>query len=304
MYRATCDFCRLHPAETATIPGLTEKIDTLDERLQQISVYIQYLNTSTAGHTSAKAISRAATIKQAIPILSIVQAYAYVSKDYVLKNRVKLSNSQMARMPDITLSSTFRSIADICYSILPVLQPYGLTQAMLQSFDLQLTQFRTMAMGTTVFRSKLYTARKNLTALMSEVNYLIVNEIDKLMSLLQTTSPDICNMYHTARKLEKLQHRKLSLRVSAFENNTMIPVAAVAIKIEKMEDAEQTRKYGHTEQFMRTIYTFKGGNCQVKNLPEGHYTLIALKNGYQSISLKVYITPGETTSVRFDMLHK
>lgn len=298
------DFLKSHESDIDTVPGLKDFVFLLNDKVQFIRTGVQFLETSSVGYTEAKNISRSVTESMFEPIHNMVVAYATVTKDVVLLNRVKLDKTQLGRIYDSELTSTLKSITAICQSLLTKLTPYGLTEAMLLAFDVQCKDFDAKLMGRPVLVAEQNAMKQRVDEAYAEANDLVCKNIDSLMELLKPSKPELYAEYQRLRRIEKVPYRKLELKISTFENLTEIPVPSASITIEEVEDEALAGKYGGAALVKHVKRTSTNGACTDKHLPEGRYRITAYKNGYEPITRLVYITPGETTRMRFDMQHK
>lgn len=289
----TVDLCTRKSDDFKDLPSFTNDVLRLKTVAADISKENQVLEVSTQGFTNAKNASKEILLKDLNPPLKRIQAYASVSKNQVLQQAVKLTDTKLSKIHESMLSSTCRSIFELCQANLAELQVYGLTPAMLTALENSIVDFEAKLIGTPKYKGEQKAAKQNIDRFFAEASDLLKNKLDVLAEIIKDTYPETYVEYKSSRKLVITAGRSLALKGRITEAGTGKPMAGVTVTIVKNGNGEMKAAAG--ADLSKTVKrTAAQGGFQLKSLPAGAYTITASKAGYADQSVIVYINDGET----------
>ena len=295
------DLCTRKSDDFAGLPTFNQEVTTLAGLLSSIRSQNQVLEVSTKGYTEAKNAAKEGLIAVLMPVLKRVQAYASISKDEVLKNEVKLSSSELAKMYESMLASTCRAVKQVCEAKSAVLAPYGLTEPMLRSLDDAITAFEAKLAGSPQYRGEQKAAKLTIEMYFGQGDDIIKNKLDMLAEIIKDTNPETYTEYRNARKLEMSGSRTLALKFKVHEAGSQTPVNRVKLTLTKVETEESKKKGGGSDLAKNVKFTSPLGGCQVKSLEAGSYSITATKEGFLPQTVTVFVNDGETSEVKIEM---
>jgi len=225
----TVDLCTRKSADFAGLPAFNAGVLQLGALVLTIREQNRVVEISTQGFTNAKNTSKELLVAAFLPVLKRVQAYASISKNDVLKNAVKLTNTAILKMQESMLSDTCRSIQATCQELATELAPYGLTPEMLVTLGNAITDFDTKMVGTPQYRGEQKAAKLKIDACFAEAADITKNKLDLLAEIIKDTNPGTYVEYKNSRKLELTGSRTMALKGKAVDTANGLPIEGVTL---------------------------------------------------------------------------
>lgn len=138
-------------------------------------------------------------IETTIEISSIVQKYAAESKNDELNVKVNYTKSDLELSRDTILKDVCQSILKLANENIEQLKNYGLNKEKLSAYETLINDFDTLATDPLESVKKKHEERKSVSALMVEIDELIDDSLDKLMTVYKATQTDFYETYRSAR---------------------------------------------------------------------------------------------------------
>lgn len=298
----TVDLCTRKSADFASLPTFNAEVIKIGTLVLTIREQNRILEVSAQGFTNAKNTSKEVLVAALLPVLKRVQAYASISKNDVLKNAVKLTNTTILRMQESMLSETCRSIQAICQQHATELIPYGSTPEMLTTLDNAIIDFDAKMVGTPQYRGEQKAAKLKIETSFAEAADILKNKMDMLIEIIKDTNPGTYVEYKSTRKLELTGSRTMALKGKAIDATTGKPVEGVTITISKNENGEMKAMAGGSELAKTVKRTSAKGGFQMQTLPAGTYTITATREGFAEQTVTVYVNDGEKSEVKLVMV--
>ena len=199
MYRAVAKHCNNNPAIIAAIPAFQTAITSLNTNIASILNAAQLEIQVISGITADKAQHKETLAQQASNIANAVFAYASSIANNTLKEQVKFSARKLLRIKDDLIVPTCLNIHEAANTNLAALAPYGITAAVLTSFNTAVTNY-TAAISSPRNAVSLRTAYvKDLSNLFAKTDKLLKEQLDKLSVQFKTSHTDFYNAYKSNR---------------------------------------------------------------------------------------------------------
>ena len=152
-------------------------------------------------------------IETTIEISSMIQKYAVESKNKELNVKVNYTKSDLELSRDSILKDICQLIYDLANENVEQLKSYGLNKEQLSAYDTLINEFDTLVTDPLEPVRKKQEERKSVSALMVEIDELIDDSLDKLMTVYKATHTDFYETYRSARLMGEV--KKVSMKGSS-----------------------------------------------------------------------------------------
>ena len=149
-------------------------------------------------------------IETTVEISSMIQKYAVESKNKELNIKVNYTKSDLELSRDSILKDICQSIYNLANENIEQLKSYGLEKEQLSAYETLINEFDTLATDPLEPARKKHSERNSLSALMEEIDELIDDSLDKLMTVFTATHTDFYEIYRSARLLGEV--KKVSMK--------------------------------------------------------------------------------------------
>ena len=224
---------------------------------------------------------------------------AFGHADDVLKNAVKFTDSDLAKMGDNKLAGTCRNIVALAREKQPLMAGVGLTEALIDALDTSVADFEAKLLGTPQYIGEQKAAKQKREKAINACEEIMTNDLDMIVEILKHENPETYAEYQHARKVKMMGRRTMALKIKVVESNSKNRVPGVNITIVPDTNGDALKA---TADLTKTVKrTSALGGCQVKNLPEGKYLVTAEKAGWAPQSTVVYINAGEMSTAILEL---
>ncbi len=138
-------------------------------------------------------------IEKTIEISSMIQKYATESKNEELNVKVNYTKSDLELSRDSILMDICQSIYKLANENTGQLKKYGLDKDQLSAYESLIDEFDTIITDPLEPARKKHEERKSVSSLMVEIDELIDDSLDKLMTVYKATHADFYETYRSAR---------------------------------------------------------------------------------------------------------
>jgi hypothetical protein len=187
--------------ESLGLAGLPPKLQLLIAKIAQIYAILPIQRQTTRGKTARRNELLDTMVDTALEVANAVAIHANEHKLIELAKAVDVSAPQFSRMriPDRPILA--QQIHDTAQSVLPQLEPYGVTAENLTALQAQIELAKAwLDQPRTVIRSKA-AATAQLSEVFDEIDDLLEGQIDRLMFTVRKTNPEVYADYHRARQI-------------------------------------------------------------------------------------------------------
>lgn len=207
MYIAVQRVCNKNNSIWSSLPALAATFGKFENTISGIDTQSQIQAGKTTGIAENKQKEEDEMIQASIEIAATVYAYASITGDNELKEKVSYSPSDLRNSRDTILKDICQVIHDAANNVITNLADYGKTsddliqqQKEIDDYTAILSKPRT-AIGTRA------TATSSLVDLFQQGDDLLKNQLDKLMVTYQSKEPKFYNQYQNARIIVDLGRR-------------------------------------------------------------------------------------------------
>jgi hypothetical protein len=260
---------------TETIGALSNKVNLLSE---QIAIQI----ANPTGITQAKEILRKELEESAVVIGAGTNAYAYITNNPELKERTHMAKSVLARYRDAELTNVCINLLTDCREHRADLEPYGVTDELLDKFEQKLNSFQAIMKNPTDAIGKRKAATEKIPGMLTDISDLLKNRMDNLMTAFESFAPEFVAIYFNVRKINSTGSRHLSLTISTIDAATQKPIANAKLEVVGKDIKRVSSKRGYNK---------------VANLSEGVYQLNVSNPLYRPVTVPFTVVSGETTQL-------
>lgn len=296
MLFAVRDFLILNLANIKDLPEFETKQSLLQNTILEIQRISELQKFDKTGLAREKQQLQDVLIMLTKGNSNKLTAFAKLKKDLVLLNEVKFSTSDLKRSPDSALKDLAQIIYDRAEASLDMLGGFGITRETqtvllnaINSYNASLAKPR---LGT-MEKSQ---ATKKLDILFKEGDK-ILGDIDAVINMLIIDNPNLLNGYKSARKVVVTGTNSFSLKGSAIESVTGIPLKGVTFTFAS-DNPMLAGKEIKPEVVKKTA---EKGKFVIKSLPDGTYTVKVTKTGYKEKIVRVSVPAGELASLNVEL---
>ena len=298
MSNSSYSYLSANTAITAALPNFAVYFNIILTTHGQILVVKALQEADKSGDTTTKKQLRTTLIAQAIDIARRVVAYATNINNSTLLALVDYTESDLKRSTDSNLVSICQVIRDNANSNVAALATYGVTAATITALQTSITTFNNTIPKGRVDTTDSGEATQQLVTLFKTLKTTWA-KIDKLIRMVQTAQPVFYDEYRKVRKIIETGNGSLALKVKATNALTGAPEANVTLTLVPQNGQLKTASTNGSAKIVKK--TAKGGGANVKNMPDGSYTMSAKKPGFKVVDNIINIVNGELTFVKIQM---
>lgn len=209
MFQAVETIFATNASKYAAIPIFKTAVDNFKGKVLAIQELDKSRSeTKVPVATEKKNIAEDKLIQLTLKIARVMNVYAFNVKNTQIFDQTNISKSTFYNLPDngkITLSKSISETANLHNK---TLQSYGIAQTDLK----ELTDAITFYEQQIVTPRDVTTERKEMTRalaqLFAEAKSLLIDQLDKLMSIFKESEPEFYNTYFNARNVINTAYRK------------------------------------------------------------------------------------------------
>ncbi len=271
-----------------TLAALVTGQGTLKANITAISNTSEQQKTITSGVTPDKNATRETLRNTTVINAALLYAYAVSVNDIILQTKAKLTYSDLKELKDDELGERAQTIHDEANTVIASLPPFGITAAILTSYQTLIDTYETKAPAPRAKQSQKVALTTQVKTLIKETRLLLKNSIDTLMLNFKLTDVEFYNTYKAAREI--INHGSIPTQAAGIitDSVTTNPIGGVLITVD-----------GQT--YIAT--SNPDGTYSIKIPVNGTYTIIFTKTGYQTQQItNVVITLGQTTNLNVQLI--
>ena len=281
-------------ASFTAYPGLKALIDQsiLDEQALANSQESRKRNS-----TSAKNHVKNAVVDFVLDLSSKLSAYAIVTGNRALLDKVRYKANSIKRSSDNKLVMIFESILVCAADNSAVVLEYGVTVQLLEDGAALLENFKVEMQNMLLSNSE----QKQLTAQLRQqfkTTDASLGKVDAMVKAMRANDPVMYRLYHNARRKRRNGGAKLAARCKVFDAGTRQPLAKVRISI---HNSDRSKAVAGADLMKNVKFSGNQGGFHLKSLPTGTYLFSATYSGYAEQEVTVYINEGILSKVEIPL---
>jgi Carboxypeptidase regulatory-like domain len=296
MYLAVRNFGNQNDAVAKSIPKFGSNFDLLKSTIDEIQVIGEMQGINKTGLAIDKNKLKKLLIAMAVKYSNRIAILAKSNNNDTLLKEVRLNESELGKLPGVTLKDRVQNIYDKADANIDNLSEQGITPDTQKQFLDAITAFNN-ALATP--RSGIAEKRKatqKLPVLFDTADSLI-EIMDLAARSAKDDQPDFYNGYKTSRKLVDTNTGGISLKASAKELTSGEPVHGAIFTFSHEAD-KLTGSNGTGEIIKKTT---SKGNFHIKSMKAGNYKIVVSKPGYKDKEAAVIIADGERSDLNVEM---
>ncbi len=198
--------------ESAKIGDKVKAVDVqrqnVADSIALIDIFAQAQMADRKGITLDKAELKRQMAKYAARVAAGTSAFASVQNNLVLKQKMNVSTTTVADARDNVAADVAMAVYDEATKVVAQLADYGVTQATLDALKTRIDAYKLVMNAPQVAGADREKWTGLLEAEFKRVNMIIKDRIDKMMTALEESDPDVFASYKAARKVIDSGHRK------------------------------------------------------------------------------------------------
>lgn len=182
-----------------TVPAMATAVGNFTANLSLLRKTLDKQQAPIKGVARDKRNALLAMANKALEVKGAIVAFADVSHNETLKERVNFSFSKLTHSSDTLCAEFAQIIKDEAQAIVSQLTPYGVGNNALTQFQQLIDAYSALVPATRVAITARKLATKNIKSIIGGINGLLTNRIDKLMFKFKASAPDFFTQYFDAR---------------------------------------------------------------------------------------------------------
>lgn len=258
MYRATEKHCDDNSSIVSSVPAFQTALTKFKEKISDIFSTTQKKEVALTGITADKNSAKQTLCQLAADVAGMISAFAAMNNNQVLKAEVNFSITKLSKSREDQLTIYCQTIHDKGLANLASIRDYGVTQDVLTDLQNAINEFSEDTPKTRTATSQRKTLGSNLEQLFKEADYILKEQMDKLVVAFRASHPNFVATYQTTRIIIDPSKTTTQLRGKITDQTTNLPVKNALVEVIEAQI---------------TVKSNSKGDYLVKPLPSGTYTL-------------------------------
>lgn len=266
-------------------PRLDAVIALLEEEVALIASLNEFQTVNRTGYRVVKSQFKQNMVMKAIEVVDALKAYAKVENNEVLFAEMDITYWSLIKKRDTEASSQSQFIHSRGVEHLTGIITYGITEVFLDDFEQLIVDYTDNLMKPRFSITERMQLTRGIAEGFERVEILL-KDMDIKVTALRTIYPAVVSQYKDCRRV--INYRGSVLAISGtVKNETGEPIFGATVSIPSPN--------------MSVKSTFKG-NFEFKNLPDGDYTIVVERPGYDKQVVTAGVVKGETTKINLVLL--
>ncbi len=217
MGMAVKKLCSENQTVVEAVPAFADAVLQFALLMDDFVSYATAAKMKIQGVTQEKRLEKIELAKQTACIAGILYAYADKNSNLVLKEEVKVSKTELKRLPDNELPMVCDNIVKLAKDNVAEAGSFGLTQAKISLLEAKIAHFAALVPDPRMAISKRKTSNKSIEATIRQINNLLHGQMDKLVINLEEVHPDFVRTYFNDRMIinTAIRHNKKAIETRA-----------------------------------------------------------------------------------------
>jgi hypothetical protein len=296
MYLATRNFGDQNEDVAKNIPQFATSFTLLKQTIDEIQQSGEMQGINKTGLTSDKNKLKKNLIALAVKNSQKIAILAKLNNNDTLLKEVRFKESDLHRVPEVTLKDRVQVIYDKAQANIDKLAEQGITPDTQKLFLDTITAFNNAIATPRTGITEKRQATQKLTVLFDAADYAI-EIMDLAAGTVKDEQPDFFNGYRNSRKLVDTSAGKLALQATATDLANGEPVKGVLFTFKPL----LVKGLSGSGDGVITKKTAQKGNFNVKSMPAGNYQVLVSKPGYKDKEVTVSVADGEKSELVVEM---
>ncbi|MCX6320229.1 MAG: carboxypeptidase-like regulatory domain-containing protein [Bacteroidia bacterium] len=296
MYMAIRNFVIQNEAIAKNVPKFATSYATLQSTMDEIQLIGEMQGVNKTGIAIDKNKLKETLIALAAKNSRKIAALAKFNNNDTLLKEVRFNESDLERVPEVTLKERVQIIYDKAEANIGSLAEHGITPETQKIFLETITAFNNALATPRSGIGEKRQATQKLPVLFDTADAAI-EIMDFAVGIVQDEQPDFFSGYKTNRKLVDTSTGNLALKATARELTSGEPVRG-AIFTFKPDGALLAGSDGNGEITKKTA---EKGSFHIKNMQAGTYRVMVRKPGYKEKEVTVSVADGERSELNVEL---
>jgi hypothetical protein len=210
MYEGMSTLFRTNTETVNSVQMLKDSVDEFGATVTAIRTKSEEVSNASTGKTAVKSQAEDNLIAVLLPMASGLYVYAKKQNNSELKEKAKLTESQLRNVRDTALAAKGDIIASLAEAHVADLVPAGITAAMIGDLKVKVQAYLDALGARESGVAERIGARTSMEDLFAKADEILEEEIDPAMQLIRTSNPQFYNEYFTLRVVKDtgIRHEK------------------------------------------------------------------------------------------------
>ena len=296
MYLAVRNFIIPNVLVAKIIPKLVSSFEYLQKIIAEIQLISEMQGINKTGLALDKNKLKMTLIALAVKNSGKVAILAKLNNNDTLLNEVRFNESDLVKLPGVTLKERVQIIYDKVEANIGDLSEQGITPDTQKLFFETITAFNNaLATPRTGIAEKRKATQKLPVLFDSADSYIEI--MDLAVGSAKDEQPDFFNGYKTSRKLVETNTGILALKATAKELISATPVSGAIFTFNHVN----SNLSGNNGNGEITKKTSRKGSFNIKNMQPGTYRVLVSKPGYKEKEVTVSVANGERSVLKVEL---
>lgn len=274
MYRTVKQICDDNATTVATNVAFLAAFNSFKAKLSSLITSVTAESQVIRGIAVDKNVLRKNLCQSATDISAIIFAYASNINNNTLKQSVNFSFSDFYKTKDELIAPTAQNIHTIATTNATALVPYGISPAMLTSFQTAITDYSASVPKPRTALSVKATFTKNIRVLINDIDLVLKDQMDKIIPAFKPSKPDFYNSFKSARIIIDPSKTTTQLKGNITDITTDLPIKNAKIELSGSQIID--------------INTTKSGRYIQKPIANGLYNMTVSAEGFKTKIISDY----------------
>lgn len=274
MYRTVKQICDDNATTVATNVAFLAAFNSFKAKLSSLITSVTAESQVIRGIAVDKNVLRKNLCQSATDISAIIFAYASSINNNTLKQSVNFSFSDFYKTKDELIAPTAQNIHTIATTNATALVPYGISPAMLTSFQTAINDYSASVPKPRTALSVKATFTKNIRVLINDIDLVLKDQMDKIIPAFKPSKPDFYNSFKSARIIIDPSKTTTQLKGNITDITTDLPIKNAKIELSGSQIID--------------INTTKSGRYIQKPIANGLYNMTVSAEGFKTKIISDY----------------
>jgi hypothetical protein len=229
---------------------------------------------------------------------NVIASFAYATGNISLAEKVKITLSDLKRLPDGDLVTRFTTILNTGNEYASALIEYGVTEEILTSDNELFNVYKVEIQKQALRVLELKEVTKQLKQEFKVADNCL-KPFDKMVEAKRVSDPVWYSLYQSARIIKRSPASRVSAKGKVFDAVTNQPLTGAVLTVSKVENGKAFTSGPDLSKIVKIKSA--GGGFDMKSLPTGAYLFTVSYAGYADQQTTVYINEGVLTRVELPL---
>lgn len=274
MYRTVRQICDDNPTTVASNPAFSAAYATFKAKLSALNITITAYLQIITGIATDKTTLKKNLCTSTTDICKLISAYASSINNNTLLEAVNFTYSDLYKIKSDKIHEFCQNIHDLAVANAPALIPYGITNALLLSFQQAITDYTNIAPKPQSAKATKKSLNKSINTQTKDIDTFLETQLDKLIIVFKPTKIDFVNTFIAGRVIIDPNSTTTQIKMQILDSMTKTPLKGATVQI------NGPKSY--------TLKTNVRGYFTQKPIDPGEYNITITLDAYQPLTIDLY----------------